>query len=116
MAIPLDARTHPSPSPSPTPGLLEGFVDLLFEDDDGLVVVDYKTDRIAGPETLDATAAFYRPQVAAYAAALEKSCGRQVSRCVLLFLGDGRLTQYVLEGEELAVARAEALEMAAAAS
>jgi hypothetical protein len=35
---------------------------------------------------------------------------------VLLFLGDGRLTQYVLEGEELAVARAEALEMAAAAS
>ncbi len=118
VAIPLDARTHPSPSPSPspTPGLLEGFVDLLFEDDDGLVVVDYKTDRIAGPETLDATVAFYRPQVAAYAAALEKSCGRQVSRCVLLFLGDGRLTQYVLEGEELAVARAEALEMAAAAS
>jgi hypothetical protein len=33
---------------------------------------------------------------------------------VLLFLGDDRLTQYVLEGEELAAARAEVLELAMA--
>jgi hypothetical protein len=26
-------------------GVLEGFVDLVYEDDDGLVIVDYKTDR-----------------------------------------------------------------------
>ena len=25
-------------------GVLEGYIDLLYEDDDGLVVVDYKTD------------------------------------------------------------------------
>jgi ATP-dependent helicase/nuclease subunit A len=88
-------------------------VDLVFEDDDGLVVVDYKTDRIAGPETLHAAAAYYAPQVAAYAAALERSCGRQVPRCVFLFLGGG-LTQYALEGDELAAARAEALKTAVA--
>lgn len=109
VAIPLDARADSS---SP-PALLEGFVDLVFEDDDGLVVVDYKTDRIAGPETLHAAAAYYAPQVAAYAAALERSCGRQVPRCVFLFLGGG-LTQYALEGDELAAARAEALKTAVA--
>jgi ATP-dependent exoDNAse (exonuclease V) beta subunit len=112
VAIPLETRTDPVPSSEPR--LLEGFVDLLFADDDGLVVVDYKTDRIADPDTLHATATFYRPQIAAYATALEKSCGQQVSRCVLLFLGDDRLTQYVLEGEELAAARAEVLELAMA--
>jgi ATP-dependent exoDNAse (exonuclease V) beta subunit len=89
-------------------------VDLVFEDEDGLVVVDYKTDRIAGPDTVHATATYYRPQIAAYATALERSCGQQVSRCVLLLLGNDRLTQYVLEGKELAAARAEALELAMA--
>jgi hypothetical protein len=112
VAVPLDICKDPS-SP-PTQGVLEGFVDLLFEDDDGLVVVDYKTDRIAGPDALCATAALYWPQVAAYSAALEMSCGRPVSRCVLLFVGNGTPTEHVLEGEELATARAQALEMAAA--
>ncbi len=35
-------------------GVLEGYVDLLYRDDDGLVVVDYKTDAWrteADPET-----------------------------------------------------------------
>jgi ATP-dependent exoDNAse (exonuclease V) beta subunit len=112
VGIPIETRTDPVPSSEPR--LLEGFVDLVFEDDDGLVVVDYKTDRIAGPDTVNATATYYRPQIAAYAAALERSCGQHVSRCVLLLLGDDRLTQYVLEGKELAAARAEALGLAMA--
>ena len=65
--------------------VLEGIVDLLFEDDDGLVVVDYKTDAVPA-SALAARADFYRPQMAAYAAAVEAATSRPVARCVLLFL------------------------------
>ena len=35
-------------------GSLQGFIDLLFEEPDGLVVVDYKTDSIVSDETREA--------------------------------------------------------------
>ncbi len=35
--------------------LVEGYVDLLFRDDDGLVIVDYKTDAATDPEALAAS-------------------------------------------------------------
>ena len=73
--------------------------------DDGLVVVDYKTDRIDGPAGLDAAAARYGPQVASYALALEAATGRPVRRCVLVFVGDGTAVEVVLEGAELDEAR-----------
>jgi ATP-dependent helicase/nuclease subunit A len=68
--------------------VLEGFVDLVYRDDDGLVVVDYKTDTVP-TAALDARVAFYRPQLAAYAVALEAATGEAVARCVLLFLSPG---------------------------
>ena len=37
----------------------------MIVDDDGLVVIDYKTDRVTA-DTLAARADFYRPQVEAY--------------------------------------------------
>ncbi|QFG69234.1 UvrD-helicase domain-containing protein [Ornithinimicrobium pratense] len=47
--------------------VLEGFVDLLYREDDGrLVVVDYKTDDVP-QEAWDARARFYAPQLRAYA-------------------------------------------------
>ncbi|MFK5634041.1 UvrD-helicase domain-containing protein [Ornithinimicrobium sp. LYQ103] len=47
--------------------VLEGFVDLLYREDDGrLVVVDYKTDDVP-EEAWDARARFYAPQLWAYA-------------------------------------------------
>jgi len=99
-------------------GVLEGYVDLVVEEDDGLVVVDYKTDRTGGQPGLDATAARYRPQVASYALALEEATGRPVLRCVLAFVGDGAPIEVVLEGAELAeacgVARRAADELLAA--
>ena len=65
--------------------ILEGIVDLLYRDDDGLVIVDYKTDAV--PTSALATRVdFYRPQMAAYAAALTAAAGAPVARCVLLFL------------------------------
>jgi ATP-dependent helicase/nuclease subunit A len=68
--------------------VLEGIVDLLYRDDDGLVIVDYKTDAVP-LSALSARVDFYRPQLAAYAAALEAAAGEPVARCVLLFLAPG---------------------------
>ena len=65
--------------------VLEGIVDLLFRDDDGLVIVDYKTDAVP-LSALSARTDFYRPQLAAYAAAVQAATGEQVARCILLFL------------------------------
>ena len=62
--------------------LVEGYIDLLFRDDDGsLVVVDYKTDADPSPETVQA----YRAQLAVYARALADATRLSVSRCVLVF-------------------------------
>ena len=48
-------------------GSLHGFIDLLFEEEDaGLVVVDYKTDAIAGEEAPEAVQR-YRLQGGSYA-------------------------------------------------
>ena len=66
--------------------LLEGFVDLCFDDGAGLVVVDYKTDAVDGDEDLERAYERYRLQAAAYALALAAATGRPVQRCVLLFL------------------------------
>ncbi len=93
-------------------GVLEGFVDLLFEDDGALVVVDYKTDRLRGGRSLASRIDTYRLQVAAYAVALESSTGLGVRRCVLVFVGDGEPQEHIIEGEDLVAARAAALRTA----
>ena len=52
--------------------LVEGYVDLLYEEDDGaLVVVDYKTDAAPTPETLQA----YGVQLDLYARAVGAATG-----------------------------------------
>ena len=61
--------------------VLEGFVDLIYREDDGtLVIVDYKTDAIPA-SALDARVAYYAPQLQSYAAMLPNT-----GRPVLLFL------------------------------
>ena len=65
---------------------VEGFIDLLYEAPDGLVVVDYKTDVVPGEAELDAAMARYRLQGAAYALALQEALGRPVERCVFVFV------------------------------
>jgi ATP-dependent helicase/nuclease subunit A len=62
--------------------LIEGYVDLLFRDDNGLVLIDYKTDAAT---TADAIAA-YQTQLAVYARAISDATGEPVTRALLLFL------------------------------
>ncbi len=94
------------------PATLEGYIDLVFEDDDGsLVIVDYKTDVVSDSELAHAVSV-YGTQVAAYAEALETSTGRSVSKCVLLFVSRTPALSYAIESEELQRARAAALSAA----
>ena len=66
--------------------IVEGFVDLLVETADGLVVVDYKTDQVGIDAEIDARMERYRVQGATYALALESALDRPVARCVFVFV------------------------------
>lgn len=66
-------------------GALEGFIDMLFEEDDGLVVVDYKTDSIEADRTQEAMRR-YELQAGSYGLAVQKATGMEVKEIVFLFL------------------------------
>jgi ATP-dependent exoDNAse (exonuclease V) beta subunit len=86
--------------------VLEGFIDLLYEDADGeLVVVDYKTDGVRNEADADEAVGRYRLQAAAYALAVSHSLSRPVSRCVFVFANPTRWFERELS--DLANARGE---------
>ena len=69
--------------------LVEGFIDQVFETEEGLVVVDYKTDGIETPEEISRSMERYRLQGGTYALALEHATDRSVAKVVFLFLHTG---------------------------
>ncbi len=75
---------------------VEGFIDLLYDGPDGLVVVDYKTDQVADDAAADASAARYRLQLATYALVIEANLGRPVVGAALLYLrSSGDQTRWI---------------------
>jgi ATP-dependent exoDNAse (exonuclease V) beta subunit len=69
----------------PDGSVLEGFVDLIYREDDGwLVIVDYKTDD-APDGALPSRAGYYAPQVDAYRSILETAVERPAAAPILLF-------------------------------
>ncbi|NLJ30567.1 MAG: helicase-exonuclease AddAB subunit AddA [Clostridiales bacterium] len=62
------------------PVVLQGAVDCAFEEDGGLVIVDYKTDRAADSSELWER---YRGQLSLYRMALEQCTGLPVKECLL---------------------------------
>jgi ATP-dependent helicase/nuclease subunit A len=73
-------RETPVSTVEPDGSILEGVLDLAFEEDDGWVVVDFKTQaELAGP------LARHRRQVNAYASVVARATGRPV-RAVLMRL------------------------------
>ena len=69
--------------------VVEGFVDLMYREDDGTIfVVDYKTDDIPAA-AIGVRTEYYRPQINAYLGCLRAS-GIPVPRGVLLFLSPVR--------------------------
>lgn len=68
--------------------LVQGVIDCAFMENGGWVLLDYKTDRVEDPE---AFCDEYRPQLAWYAAALEKLTGRKVHEKCLYSLSTGQV-------------------------
>jgi ATP-dependent exoDNAse (exonuclease V) beta subunit len=65
--------------------VVEGYVDLVYREDDGsLVIVDYKTDAVP-PAAIPSRVAYYKPQMDAYREALRDATGA-VGSATLLFL------------------------------
>ena len=97
-------------------GVLDGIIDLIFEDCSGaLVVVDFKTDRVPETGSLEAAATPYVPQLGAYAEAVRRATGRDVSEAWLVFSRRARAgldAEYRIPdvADAAAKARARALE------
>lgn len=64
--------------------LLQGVADCVFASQDGLTVVDFKTDRVTAAEAPQ-RAEVYRPQLDAYAKALSRILEKPVTERILYF-------------------------------
>ena len=71
--------------------LLQGVVDCAILEDDGITVIDFKTDRVT-ESTLDVAIQNYKYQVLAYADALSRIFETPIKRACLYFF---RLNQCV---------------------
>jgi ATP-dependent helicase/nuclease subunit A len=65
--------------------LVRGIVDGILPIDEGVEVVDFKTDAVSADE-VPARCELYRPQMALYSRAVERLWRRPVRRCWLVFL------------------------------
>ncbi|WP_138494060.1 UvrD-helicase domain-containing protein [Paenibacillus pinistramenti] len=63
---------------------VRGVIDFLFEEEDGWVIVDFKTDSVT-EENLQSFIDYYRPQVEAYAGELTNTFGYKVKESALYF-------------------------------
>lgn len=60
--------------------IVQGIIDVYFEEEDGIVVVDYKTDRVSAPEELVGR---YAKQLHYYAEVLERLTGKSVKEKII---------------------------------
>jgi ATP-dependent helicase/nuclease subunit A len=65
--------------------LIRGAIDLVFREEDGWVLVDYKTDRVRAGNPAD-LATHYAPQVRLYAEAWEEATGQKPKETALYFV------------------------------
>lgn len=70
--------------------MIKGIVDLMYEEEDGIVIVDYKSDRGASADELRER---YRKQLEIYKAALELTTGKRVKGLLLYSI---ELTQEIV--------------------
>ena len=70
--------------------LLQGVVDCCLDDPDGLVIIDYKTDRVRTAQEIAERGKRYRGQILSYARAMERIHGKRVKQCLLYFITPGK--------------------------
>lgn len=68
--------------------MIQGIIDCYFEEDDGLVILDYKTD-YTGSKGTDTVAETYRVQVELYTEALYKLLNKPVKGAYIYFFDAG---------------------------
>ena len=88
----LDDASNYDPSITDEEILLQGVVDCALVDDDGITVIDFKTDFVT-EETLETKADYYRPQVLAYAAAMARIYQLPVKESWLYFFRLNRIVK-----------------------
>ena len=72
--------------------LLQGVVDCALLEEDGITVLDFKTDSVT-EETIEDRSAYYRPQLEAYSEALCRIYEKPVKARYLYFF---RLNRFIL--------------------
>jgi len=72
--------------------LLQGVVDCAMIEDDGIIIIDFKTDRV-DRQTVTQVVENYRPQVETYASAMEKIYELSVKEKYLYFFHLGKLVK-----------------------
>ncbi|MGD0623627.1 MAG: PD-(D/E)XK nuclease family protein [Thermodesulfobacteriota bacterium] len=77
--------------------IMEGKIDLLFQEDEEWVIVDYKTDEVSG-EALEQRFQSYREQGIWYAKAVQKATGGKAKEMVFFFVQTGVL-RMIKKGE-----------------
>jgi hypothetical protein len=85
--------------------LLEGYIDLLYTEAEGLVVVDYKTAATDDPGELDRRSDGYRLQGASYALTISAATAQPVNRVIFLYLTPNGPVERQLADLDGAVAR-----------
>ena len=79
--------------------LVQGVIDCIFEDEDGLVLLDYKTDRITGrfvhgfEGAKEILAERYQVQLQLYTRAIETIMKKKVKHRYLFFFDGGHLLE-----------------------
>jgi ATP-dependent exoDNAse (exonuclease V) beta subunit len=85
--------------------LVRGTVDLWFEENGAIHLVDYKTDDVEA-DGLTARADDYAPQLALYALAIERALGLRPTRAWLHFLRPDRVVEVTVDDAALGAAAA----------
>ena len=75
----------PGKTPHGLPLIVRAVIDLVFPDDGGWVIVDYKTDRVA-QSNIAGLAERYAPQLRSYGRLWQQAAGGQVKELGLLFV------------------------------
>ncbi len=84
IAVPIPAQE----SDHNLPTVLRGVIDLVFQEPQGWVIVDYKSERVAASD-IPALVTYYQPQLAAYAQVWERFLGQPVVERGLFFTHTG---------------------------
>jgi len=89
----LDAGEHYGKELSDEHVLLQGVVDCALLEEDGITILDFKTDYVT-EENLAQRAEYYRPQLEAYSEALSRIYEKKVKACCLYFFRLNRFVEY----------------------